>query len=116
MLACCIFIYAYGLRFTQKKARNWYKIFPIGSGMVLLVFNTVRCAIITLDELRRFEVRKRVKAFFFAVRLMKVDVGPPSQASATQTIGMITFPSIGTAREPVLSRLGLTAVLGAGGF
>jgi len=77
-LAACTFscgsiftVLAYGVKFLDAQAERWVTGSVIGLGMVLVLLEFFRIAMMTLVELRKFENRKKSKAGHFLPRRVK---------------------------------------------
>jgi hypothetical protein len=64
-------VLAYGTKFLDVQAERWVKGSVIGLGMVLVLLEMFRIAMMTLVELRKFENRKKSKAGHFLPRRVK---------------------------------------------
>lgn len=67
-MASIVVILVYSLKFDSWQEKHWYWACMIGFLMVALLLDIIRAAVITIVELRRFEIRKRSKAGDFVVR------------------------------------------------
>lgn len=84
-IACAAFTIAsifvvlmYGIKFHPRglQEENWYWASLIGLGVIMFILEAVRINVMTIVELRRFEIRKRRKAGDFLVRRVKRDTDP----------------------------------------
>lgn len=63
----------YGYRFSSHQESSWAIASIIGVGINGFVLDVIRIGVITVVELRKFEVRKRQKAGYFTVRRVNKD-------------------------------------------
>jgi hypothetical protein len=68
IMASVVIILVHSLKFDSWQERHWYLASVIGLCMVALLLDVIRSAILTIVELRKFEIRKRSKAGDFVVR------------------------------------------------
>lgn len=81
-IACAAFtivsvfvVLMYGIKFAPRglQEENWYWASTLGLSVILFVLEIIRIAVMTIVELRRFEIRKRRKAGDFLTRRVKAD-------------------------------------------
>ncbi|CAD7924048.1 unnamed protein product [Amoebophrya sp. A120] len=68
VLGCICVIMIYAIKFDSWQEEHWYYACIIGFFMVVFLLDVIRAAVITVVELRKFEIRKRSKAGEFVVR------------------------------------------------
>eukprot|EP00392_Amoebophrya_sp_AT5.2_P011178 g11253.t1 len=68
ILASLIVVLVYALKFDAWQEEHWYYANIIGFCMVVFLLDVIRSAVITIVELRKFEIRKRSRAGDFVVR------------------------------------------------
>lgn len=67
-VAAIFIVLMYGIKFAPIQEQFWYYACTIGLGMVTCLLDMIRIAILTIVELRKFEIRKRAKDGEFRVR------------------------------------------------
>ncbi|CAD7972506.1 unnamed protein product [Amoebophrya sp. A25] len=68
VLGCICVILIYSLKFDSVQESHWYQASLVGLMMVVFLLDIIRAAVITVVELRKFEIRKRSRAGDFVVR------------------------------------------------
>jgi len=60
-ICCHVFInLVYSMKFQRVAERHWYYASSISLGLVLLILEFIRAAVMTIVELRKFEIRRRL--------------------------------------------------------
>lgn len=80
-----LIVVIYALQFESWQETQWYSASGLGLCMVVFLLDVIRAVVITIVELRKFEIRKRSRAGDFIVRKVQ-RIGPDgkTQAAAVQ--------------------------------
>lgn len=76
-----LIVVIYALQFESWQETQWYSASGLGLCMVVFLLDVIRAVVITIVELRKFEIRKRSRAGDFIVRKVQ-RVGPDGKSPA----------------------------------